>query len=67
MSEGELIEIAQRRRFLEDAIDALNPASDFVDDDICDDQTAQSYLTECAEACRDDMNRLMEEVRKAAK
>ena len=67
MTEGILIEIAQRRRKLEDAIEALHPDTVMVaaEELFEDEQSPKSYLEECAEACRDDMNNLMDEVRKA--
>jgi len=75
MSEGELIEVAQRFRALEDEIEMLKK---FVNecrrqkwwperrkrDDEDWDQTMDD-ADRAAEVCRDDMNRMADEIRKA--
>jgi hypothetical protein len=68
MTEAILIEIAQRFRKLEDALEALHPdtelvvAEEFISEG--DNHSPRSYLIECAEACRDDMVAMQERIRK---
>ena len=68
MDEAILIEIAQRFRKLEDALEALHPdaemiaVEEFINEG--DGHSPRSYLIECAEACRDDMVLMSEALRK---
>ena len=67
MDEAILIEIAERFRKLEDALEALHPDAEMiaVEEFISegDGHSPRSYLIECAEACRDDMVAMQESIR----
>lgn len=73
MSEAELIEIAQRRRKLEEAIEQVSPFHTLALLNAATDEEKEHIqdlideLEECAELCRDDMNRMADWIRARSK